>query len=181
MAGKTLNLPPAIANYVSVFVPRLGVNAKPGDEKKYSVVLTYPKAEAQKVLAPLRAAALAVADAKWPGKGAAIVKAMRWPVIADGDERLNGDGEPMFPGEFFVTAKRNESFGQPGVVDRKVQTILDPKEVYSGVTVIAQVNLYPYDNPLGGKGVGVGLNNLQVVKATPRRDGRIPAEEAFEE
>src|SRR6266545_2735914 len=152
MAGKTLNLPPAIANYVSVFVPRLGVNAKPGDEKKYSVVLTYPKAEAQKVLAPLRAAALAVADAKWPGKGAA-----------------------------FVTAKRNESFGQPGVVDRKVQTILDPKEVYSGVTVIAQVNLYPYDNPLGGKGVGMGLNNLQVVKATPRRDGRIPAEEAFEE
>lgn len=180
MSGKTIMLPEGTANYVSVFKARPPPNAKPGAENLYGVTVTYPKAGAAKLLAPVLAAALEVAEAKWPGKGAAIIKAMKWPIVSDGDERLNGNGDPMFPGEMFVVAKRRESFGAPGVVDGNVQRILDAAQVYAGAKVLVQVNLYPFNHPLGGKGVGVGLSNLQVVGQGERRDGRIAPEDAFE-
>jgi hypothetical protein len=42
------------------------------------------------------------------------------------------------------------------------------------------VNLYPFDKA-GKKGVGVGLNNLQVVKKGDRLDGRQDAASEFAE
>jgi ssDNA-binding protein len=177
---KVIILPKATANYVSLFKARLPPNAKPTDEKLYTVTLTYPKAEADKVLAPVRKAVLEVAEAKWPGKGAAIVRGMKWPVIADGDERLSTDGEPMFPGEMFIVAKRKESFGPPGIVDGNLERVLDAGRVYSGAFMLVQVNLYPFHHPLGGNGVGVGLANVQVLGGGVRRDGRVEPEDAFD-
>ncbi len=174
---KTVVLPPALGSYVNVLKPRLPPNSKPGDEPLYGIVLLYPKADADALLAPLRKAALEVAEAKWPGKGASVLGRMKYPVVGDGDERYPENRS--FAGMVFVNAKRKESFGPPGVVDNQVQRVVTQDEVYSGCTVRAQVDLFPFDHPVGGKGVGVGLANIQVVRKGPRLDGREEPEQAF--
>lgn len=180
MAYKSVVLPPGVANYVAIFTPKLPPNSKEGSEKKYSVTLTYDKAEGKKVLAPLMKAALEVAEEKWPGKGEKIIKGMKWPVVADGDERLSPTtGEPMFPGKMFVVAKRNETFGPPGVVSKNGQRIIDSSKVYSGAIVRVEVTLFPFSHPQGGLGVGVGLSNVMLVADGERLDGRKSPEEAF--
>jgi len=183
MSQKAIVLPVATANYVAVFKPKLPPNAKDGDEKKFSVTLTYDKgsAEAKQVQAALVKTATAVAEEKWPGKGSAVIAGMKYPVLADGDVRLSPtSGEPMFPGKLFVVAKRNESFGPPGVVDRGGEDIIDATKVYAGSKVRVQVNLFPFNHPQGGRGVGVGLANLMLVADGARLDGREKAQDAFE-
>lgn len=182
MAQKAIVLPVATANYVSVFKAKPPPNAKPGDENKFTITLTYQKGskEAAQVKSTLVKAAIAVANEKWPGKGDAIVAAMKYPVLADGDTRLSpGSGEPMFPGRLFVVAKRNESFGAPGVVDRNNEDIMDASKIYAGAKVRVQVNLFPFSHPQGGRGVGVGLSNVKLVADGTRLDGRESAQEAF--
>lgn len=182
MAQKAIVLPVATANYVSVFKAKPPPNAKPGDENNFTITLTYKKGtpEAAEVQAKLLPAAVALANVKWPGKGEAIVKGMKYPVLADGDTRLSPtSGEPMFPGHFFVVAKRKESYGRPDVVDRAGQDIIDASKVYAGSKVRVQVNLFPYSHPQGGRGIGVGLANLMLVGDGQRLDGRESAQDAF--
>lgn len=179
---KAIVLPVATANYVSVFKPKPPPNAKPEDEKNYTITLTYKKGsrEAAEVMKLLPTAAAALANAKWPGKGEAVVKSMRYPVVADGDERLSPtSGEPMFPGELFVVAKRKESFGRPGVVDKSGQDIIEASKLYAGAQVRVQVTLFPFNHPQGGRGIGVGLANLMLVGDGQRRDNRESAQDAF--
>jgi hypothetical protein len=50
---------------------------------------------------------------------------------------------------------------------------------YPGALVRASVSFYTYDNS-GNRGVGVGLNNVQLIDGTkPRLDNRKPADEEF--
>lgn len=68
---------------------------------------------------------------------------------------------------------------KPGVVDARLQDVLDPSQVYAGQIVRAQVTPFAWQNS-GKRGVSFGLNNIQIVKAdAPRIDGRIPASKAF--
>lgn len=53
---------------------------------------------------------------------------------------------------------------QPGVVDQKMQPIIDPSAVFGGCWCNVQVNCYPWDNPLSGKGLSFGLLNVQLVR-----------------
>lgn len=174
---KTLVLPPALGSYVTLFQARRPPGGALDADRYYSIVLMWPKSEAKEALAELRKAALEVAEAQWPGKGADVLRRMRYPLFADGDERYPEN--PSFKGMMFVHAKRKEAFGPPGVVDRRVQDIFDQDEAYSGCTFRAQVTLFPFDHPTGGKGVGVGLSNVMVVHKGKRLDGRQEASEAF--
>lgn len=178
--AKSMVLPPAVGAYVSLFTPRdppAGSNGGP----RYSIVLLYPKATAEKVLAPLKAAVLATAVEKWgPQKGPQVVAKMRWPVIADGDERYPED--PTFKDMVFVRAstQADPKRRPPQVVDGRRQPVLDDEGAYSGCTFNVSVRLFPFDKA-GNAGIGVGLNNAQVVKRGPRMDGRKNAEDEFEE
>jgi hypothetical protein len=68
---------------------------------------------------------------------------------------------------------------KPGVVDARLQDVLDPAQVYAGQIVRAQVTPFAWSNT-GKKGVSFGLNNIQIVKAdAPRIDGRVSASKAF--
>ncbi len=78
-----------------------------------------------------------------------------WPV-RDGD-MVEWDG---FEGQVFIRAT---SQFMPGVVNAKLQPILDKSEVYGGLICRAQVNCFAYDNA-GNKGVSFGVNNLQILK-----------------
>ena len=56
---------------------------------------------------------------------------------------------------------------KPGIVDKDLNEILDPDEVYSGCWGRASINFFPF-NTNGNKGVGVGLNNIQKLKDDDR-------------
>jgi hypothetical protein len=69
---------------------------------------------------------------------------------------------------------------KPGVVDARLQDVLDPSQVYAGQVVRAQVTPFAWTNS-GKKGVSFGLNNIQIVKSdAPRIDGRVAASKAFD-
>lgn len=74
---------------------------------------------------------------------------------------------------------RCNSLQPPGVVDAKVQKIIDPAEIYPGAIVIATLSCFGWVNKKGGKGVSFGLGNVQKVGDGPRLDNRKAAEDDF--
>ena len=69
---------------------------------------------------------------------------------------------------------------RPGLVDAKLQDIIDDTDVYSGAWYRAQVRAFAYDTA-GNKGVSFGLQNVQKLRDDdPLGSGRIPANKAFE-
>jgi hypothetical protein len=73
--------------------------------------------------------------------------------------------------------------GRPGIVDAKRNPISvaegNADEIYPGCWCRATVNIYTYDNK--GKGIALGLGNLQKVKDGPRLDNRTAAEDDFDD
>lgn len=73
---------------------------------------------------------------------------------------------------------------RPGLVDGRLEPIVDPEELYSGAWYRASLTAYAWEHPTGGKGVSFSLNNVMKV-ATPDGesdeplDGRTSAEQDF--
>ncbi len=72
---------------------------------------------------------------------------------------------------------------RPGVIDVEKNKIAPEEgnadEIYPGCYCRATVTVYSYDNK--GKGVALGLMNVQKIKDGPRLDSRTDAAEDFEE
>jgi hypothetical protein len=109
----------------------------------------------------------------------AQISGLRIP-LRDGDEEFdNGNRGAEYKGCFFLNSS---SVNKPGVV--KAQPggppvpIFDPEDFFSGCYGRADINFFPY-NQAGNRGIGVGLNNLMLVKEGERLDGRQRAEDAF--
>jgi len=68
---------------------------------------------------------------------------------------------------------------KPQIVDKHLQPILDDSEIYSGCWVNISLGGFAYDRD-SNKGVGFGLNNVQLVKQGERLGGAPNAEEEFE-
>jgi len=173
--SKKVILPPALGNYAAIFKPRAFEDQAP----KFSIVLTWPKAE-KEALKPAVEAVISAAKSKWGDEAVSLLKAgkLKNP-LRDGDVETDAEGKPRFPGCFFMTASASAD-RPPGIVDAKVQPVFEEGEAYSGCTFRASVNLFVFDKK-GNRGVAVGLNNLQVVKKGPRLDGRKNAESDFAE
>lgn len=147
-------------------------------KEEYSLVALFKKGED---LAVLKAAVQAVVEVKW-GKDK-----KKWPALLklpfrDQAERAktNDDGKTVMPagyeeGAIFITLK---SAQRPGVVDQKVQPILDPSEIYAGCFCRATVRAYTYDQK-GNRGVAFGLQNIQKVKDGDPISGKSRAEDDF--
>lgn len=90
------------------------------------------------------------------------------------------DGDTMdraeFKGNWVVRAKTG--IGQPGVVDKSLNKIIDPSEIYSGV--YAHVNITAKAYTLPSKGVTFYLNHVQKVKDGTPFALRNQAEDVFE-
>lgn len=176
-----LILPPGIGSYAFIFKPREG--KKPTDKAKYSVCLIWPKSEKSK-LAPLAEAIVAAAVKKFgdatkpPDQEKARIVALlkggklKSP-LRDGDLERPTDKE--FKDAMFANASSERA---PGIVDRHTQAVFEDTEAYSGCTFRASIAVFAYDRD-GGKGVALGLNNLQVTGKGPRLDGRKPPEDDF--
>ena len=150
-----------------IHVPRA---ASEGQEPRFSACLLIPKADKDtlaKINAGIAAAKQQGSD-QWNGGGLDLKLPLR-----DGD--VEKPESPAFQGMYFMNAS---SKSRPGVVDRALNEIVDPGQIYSGCFCRASVNFYPY-NQNGNAGVGCGLNHLQKLADGSLTSERAGAEEDF--
>ncbi|WP_242003495.1 DUF2815 family protein [Culicoidibacter larvae] len=161
-------------SYANIWKPK-GID---GGEPRYSASLLMDKDVNAKDIAKLNKAIKECYDAAvptiWGGKAPAASK-FNSPLY-DGDDEADDKGE-AYVNTMFINPK---SKNQPGIVDKKVQPILDQTEVYSGCYANVSVSIYAYNHPQGGKGIAFGLNNIQKVKDGEPLGGVAPkAEDEF--
>lgn len=163
-------------SYLNAFEPK----ETPSGDMKYSASLLIPKEDKDGILAIKKAIQDAIAVGIEKGKfKQAQVGGLRLP-LRDGDEEFdNGNRGAEYKGHFFLNSSSSNA---PGVV--KAQKggppvpIIDTDDLFSGCYGRADINFFPY-NQAGNKGIGVGLNNIMLVKEGERLDGRQKAEDAF--
>jgi hypothetical protein len=166
---------PVRLSYVNIMRPKTNTNDD-GSEgvPTYSVQLVIPKTDTV-TLNAIRAAQKAaiaegVARGKFPGGAPKAWK----NTLRDGDV----EGEtPELEGMMFMNVS---SKTKPGVVDKRVQPILDESEIYSGMWARVDLGAFAY-NTNGNKGVSFGLNHVQKIRDDERLDGATRAEDVFEE
>lgn len=142
-------------SYVNIFKSRA---FQADQDAKFSICLLIPKedkATLKKIKAAIDEATQEGISTKWNGKKPANIKLP----LRDGDEE-RADEAPEYTGVMFLNANSTQ---KPGIVDKDLNEILDPDEVYSGCWGRASINFYPF-SVNGNKGIGVGLNNVQKLK-----------------
>lgn len=184
-----------VANYMYVFKPRKdesGDDDAASKEPRYECTLSFDKDAPMLDLAgkPLKdgttqkeaidAAVLAVAEEKFGDKAASMIKKGTLEIaIKDGDD-LDEDSKDFenFANCWTITARRNESLGQPGVVDQDVERIIDQTEIYSGCEINMSMSVFYYYYPRNKpeskamkRGISFGLNHVQKVADGERRGG----------
>lgn len=158
-------------SYVNIFNAR---SFQQGQEPKYSICLLIDKKD-KKTLSKIKAAIEAAKQegiaSKWGGKLPANLKLP----LRDGDAERAMEA-PEYEGMYFLNANSTQ---KPGIVDKDLNEILDPTEVYSGCYGRASINFFPF-NSNGNKGIAVGLNNIQKLEdGEPLGSARASAEEDF--
>ena len=143
-----------------------------GSEPKYSVSAIIPKtdtATVNKIKAAIESA-MKESMSKWGGR---IPPNLKTP-LRDGD--IDRAGDEAYAGCWFLNANSRQA---PQVVDRHVQPILDPGEVYSGCYGQISVTFYGY-NSNGNRGIAAGLGNIQKLKDGESLGGRAKASDEFD-
>ena len=158
-------------SFVNIFRSRA---FREGQDAKYSICLLIPKedkATIKKIKAAIEEAIQDGVSSKWGGKKPSNLKLP----LRDGDEERADEAEE-YEGMYFLNASSNS---KPGIVDKDLNEILDPDEVYSGCWGKASVNFFAYDSN-GNRGIGCGLNNIQKIRDGERLGAaRASAEEDF--
>lgn len=158
-------------SYVNIFKSR---SFSEGQDAKYSVCVLIPKDD-KKTLKAIRAAIEEATEegvnSKWGGKKP---KNLKTP-LRDGDDERADEAEE-YENMYFLNATSNQ---KPGIVDKDLNEILDPDEVYSGCWGRVSINFYPFDAK-GNRGIAAGLNNVQKMKDGERLGAaRASAEDDF--
>lgn len=156
-------------SYAHLFTP---VAAPGSDKPKYSTAVLIDKndkATLDKINGAIAEAKEAGKTSKWHGK---VPPTLKMP-LRDGDTERPDD--PVYAGMMFFNCSSNN---KPGVVDRDLNAILDPEEVYSGCYARVNVNFYPFDMN-GNRGIAVGLNHVQKIADGERLGGGVSLEAAF--
>lgn len=158
-----LYTPRCVISYPNLFTPRLNEDS---GKLQYSATFIFDEAaQKTKEFAALVAAIKPAAIEKF---GAKLPENLKNPIL----KGVSGCPE----GSVII---RCNSLQPPGVVDHKVQKIIDPSEIYPGAIVIATLSCFGWQNPKGGKGVSFGLGNVQKVGDGPRLDNRKSASDDF--
>lgn len=157
-------------SYVNVFRPRL--NDLNG-QHEYSMTILVPKSD-KTTVAALRAAEAAAIEKKWNGKPP---KGLRDP-LRDGDSPdEDKSADEAYNGHYFLNVKSKDA---PGIVDHARCEATDAGDFVSGDYCRVSLNAYGYDQK-GNKGVGFGLNNIQIVGRGEPLSNRARAEDEFGE
>lgn len=162
---QKITVGPARFSYMNIFSPRKTDRG----EYQYSIVLLIPKEphkfcpEPDKEVEGIKAAIRAAAQSD------KLKKAKNWAQpLKDGDKEVNGDGQPKYPGYWYIGAKAftrdregNEKLG-PVVRDGKNTPISAHSGFVSGDWGKAILYFSAYDTS-GNKGVAAYLNAVQCL------------------
>lgn len=143
-------------SFPDLFTPRKqGENA---EVEKYAGTFLIPAGSEQE--AKINAEILRVAEAKWPGKGAQIIKQiagnnMRFCFRPEGEKDYAG-----YEGHRFFKATNASRIP---VIDRdRTPLVAADGKPYSGCYVSVSVEFYAYDN--NGKGIAASLKGVQFYR-----------------
>jgi hypothetical protein len=162
-------------SFPNVFKPRVNTL---NNQEEYSVMALFPK---DADLSGMKVAAKEAIEKKWGAEKSKHPANLRSP-FRKSEEKLKSaeDGTKYLPagyeeGGVFMNFKSKQ---RPGVVDQKVQDIIDDTEIYAGCWVRASVSAYAYDQK-GNRGVSFGLGNIQKVKDDDPLGGRTRPQDDF--
>ncbi len=114
-------------------------------------------------LTALKKAAQEAVIEKWGNDSKKYPANLRSPFRKMEEKQYENDsGQMVYPagmeaGGFFMNLKSNQ---RPGIVNEKVEDIINESEIYAGCYARATVRAYAYDNK-GNRGVAFGLQNIQ--------------------
>lgn len=160
-------------SYVHVFEPW---SAKEDQTKRYSCAILIPKADKATIAKIKKAVEVAAEEGKSKVFGGRIPRDLK-STLHDGDEEADLDRNPEYAGHWYMSIS---SKTRPGVVDSRLDPIIDSTEVYSGCFARVSMNAFAYSQQ-GNKGVSFGLNNIMKVDDGPMLGGGSRAEDDFAE
>ena len=172
-AKKVITEDGMVFGYVNLLEPR-AINE--GATPKYNAEITFKKTD-KKTYQNLMTAIQTAYDegqAKLKGNGKVVppLSAVHNPV-RDGD--IERAGDPHYEGCYFFNASNTV---KPGIVDKDLNPIMDPNEIYSGMIGRASLRAYCY-NSNGNKGISLSLQNIMKTADGPRLGGHKSAAEDF--
>ena len=156
MSTNVVTKNPVRLSYVHLNAPRKNDD---GTDGKYGSMLIIPKTDT----ATVKQINDAIASARLAGEAKGIRGARNFPSpLRDGDGQRprGGDYGPECKGCWVLNTSSNR---KPKVVDRRVQPILDPDEIYSGMWAIVDINFACFSMS-SNSGISCYLNNIQKVK-----------------
>lgn len=160
--------------YVSLFKPTLPKGETDQEKARYQTSIAFPK---NSELALLNEAVEQCAVEKFGPDYKKKFKVKK-PFLKTEDYPKLGLDSAEFP--VFI---RTNSPSKPQVVTATMRAVGDDQQdqVYSGRWACVSVRPYAYDHPTGGKGVSLGLQNVQLLRDDePLAAGRVAAEQEFE-
>ena len=171
--------PVGTLSFPNLFIPKAKTPA-PGAPLVYSCSILFDP-EAQKT-PEFKALKQGLFDAAKLKHGADVdmkkIMATDWP-IRDAAEKDYAGYEKGF---VYISPWASGEPGRspPGIVDGRLQVVIDPSKVYAGAKIRANVSPFGWTYLTTRKGVSFGLNHIQLVDTTtPRIDGRVTVDKAF--
>ena len=167
--------PTGTFQWVFLDKPKVDKN-NPEKEPFYSITLLMDKKD-PKVIEKLDQMKSCIKDALEKRFGDKV-PAKYYTPIKDGDVETDKEGNPAYPGFWYIEAKNKE---KPGLVDADREPILTQQAVWSGCKGRLSLGFVGYDVS-AKKGVTIYLNNVQLTdNSAPKMGGRKSAEEDFSE
>lgn len=160
-------------SYVFITSPRSQENEDGTTTQKYQMSVLVPKDDKEQVK-KLQAAIAACAKEAFGND--VKLSAIKQP-LNDGETR----DDPAYEGMYYLNPW---SKTRPGILNRNKEPAQEKdldEYCYSGAYFHVSVGFFSYNHKIGGKGVGVALNNVMLYRKGDRLDGRTDAEEDFED
>ncbi len=173
MNTKVITGSNTLLSYANLFEPKAPIG---GGKAKYSVSAVFKKSDTKTVEAVKKAIQAAYTDGESKLKGnskvAPALSEIRSP-LRDGDKERPGD--PVYEGCYFINCSSDNA---PEIVDGELNPIISRNDCYSGCKGRVSINFFAY-NTNGNKGIGAGLNNVQVLRKGTPLGGKSRAEDDF--
>lgn len=165
--GKTISVRTAKGRlaYPYVFKPNTQTNPDGSAKSKYGVSLVFPKGTD---LSELNKAIDMAAEAKFGKNFKKDHPKLRRPILVTAESPKMGYDPEAFPS--FIRTSADPEYGQPGVVDHMLNKVEESHEVYAGRWAALTINVRGYDTA-GNKGVGLYLNNVQILEHGEKMSG----------
>ncbi|MEO7015601.1 MAG: ssDNA-binding protein, partial [Leifsonia sp.] len=162
-ATGILVLPKAKMLYPALFEPSLPKGEKDQSKAKYGMTLLMPK---DADLTPLKELVAEAISEKWGAKAKEMKIKKPFIKVSTEDEpktvaRLEAAG--IDPADFPVMLRVFGNYKPVVKGPDATSEVRDDEQVYEGRWACVSINVYAWEHPTGGKGISIGLQNVQLL------------------